>query len=239
MRKYADTSEAPDAFGKKERTSARARGRSGVVDNQAAAWDVVFEHNQTSKCGTNHRSQPCADEKETAPALNIAVPRLQQLWPSRDAGSSAIRGKLGMTLPPNTCNKSADRIPLSHKIDGVDRAPQFVANCRFHWPGDPVRHCPRFRPCLPAEGIRRYVPGLYFLGLPWQHRRGSALLGFVHDMPHPADPDHQPRPGRAARRPARFPAAGVTGPAEPAGEYSAPHSEATLRARLIREGGTS
>ncbi|HEY3089244.1 MAG TPA: NAD(P)-binding domain-containing protein [Jatrophihabitantaceae bacterium] len=25
------------------------------------------------------------------------------------------------------------------------------------------------------------VPGLYFLGLSWQHTRGSALLGFVHD----------------------------------------------------------
>ena len=25
------------------------------------------------------------------------------------------------------------------------------------------------------------VPGLYFLGLPWQHTRGSALFGFVHD----------------------------------------------------------
>jgi putative flavoprotein involved in K+ transport len=25
------------------------------------------------------------------------------------------------------------------------------------------------------------VPGLYFLGLPWQHTRGSALLGFVGD----------------------------------------------------------
>ncbi|HEY1002607.1 MAG TPA: hypothetical protein VGD83_23495, partial [Streptosporangiaceae bacterium] len=24
------------------------------------------------------------------------------------------------------------------------------------------------------------IPGLYFLGLPWQHSRGSALLGFVH-----------------------------------------------------------
>jgi putative flavoprotein involved in K+ transport len=32
------------------------------------------------------------------------------------------------------------------------------------------------------------VPGLYFLGLPWQHRRGSALLGFVHeDAAHLAD----------------------------------------------------
>jgi len=24
-------------------------------------------------------------------------------------------------------------------------------------------------------------PGLYFVGLPWQHTRGSALLGFVKD----------------------------------------------------------
>jgi putative flavoprotein involved in K+ transport len=25
------------------------------------------------------------------------------------------------------------------------------------------------------------VPGLWFIGLPWQHTRGSALLGFVGD----------------------------------------------------------
>jgi putative flavoprotein involved in K+ transport len=32
------------------------------------------------------------------------------------------------------------------------------------------------------------VPGLYFLGLPWQHNRGSALLGFVGaDAAHIAD----------------------------------------------------
>ena len=45
------------------------------------------------------------------------------------------------------------------------------------------------------------VPGLYFLGLPWQHRRGSALLGFVQeDAAHLA--------GRVtSRAPARQPAA--------------------------------
>jgi putative flavoprotein involved in K+ transport len=26
---------------------------------------------------------------------------------------------------------------------------------------------------------RSAVPGLWFIGLPWQHSRGSALLGFV------------------------------------------------------------
>ena len=28
------------------------------------------------------------------------------------------------------------------------------------------------------------TPGLYFLGLPWQHTRGSALLGWVKDDAH-------------------------------------------------------
>jgi putative flavoprotein involved in K+ transport len=32
------------------------------------------------------------------------------------------------------------------------------------------------------------IPGLFFLGLPWQHTRGSALLGFVrHDAAWLAD----------------------------------------------------
>ena len=31
-----------------------------------------------------------------------------------------------------------------------------------------------------AVGVTE-VPGLYFLGLSWQHTRGSALLGFVND----------------------------------------------------------
>ena len=43
------------------------------------------------------------------------------------------------------------------------------------------------------------TPGLYFLGLPWQHSRGSALLGFVrHDAAWLADHIRAHRP-RAAR----------------------------------------
>jgi putative flavoprotein involved in K+ transport len=45
------------------------------------------------------------------------------------------------------------------------------------------------------------VPGLYFLGLSWQHTRGSALLGFVnHDAAHLADQiaTHRPAAGSAA-----------------------------------------
>ena len=42
-------------------------------------------------------------------------------------------------------------------------------------------------PVLDADGRLRHrrgvtdVPGLYFLGLSWQHTRGSALLGWVKD----------------------------------------------------------
>jgi putative flavoprotein involved in K+ transport len=52
------------------------------------------------------------------------------------------------------------------------------------------------------------VRGLYFLGLSWQHTRGSALLGFVNDdAAHLADriTEHQHATatgdGRAARQP--------------------------------------
>ena len=38
-----------------------------------------------------------------------------------------------------------------------------------------------------ARGVTA-APGLYFLGMPWQHTRGSALLGWVkHDAQHIAD----------------------------------------------------
>jgi putative flavoprotein involved in K+ transport len=55
------------------------------------------------------------------------------------------------------------------------------------------------------------VPGLYFLGLSWQHTRGSALLGFVDD-----DAAHVTR--AAARN-----SAPVPGPRGPLDAQAAPH----------------
>ncbi len=46
-------------------------------------------------------------------------------------------------------------------------------------------------------------PGLYFLGLPWQHTRGSALLGWVKDD---AEYLAQEIAGRHAHSPQRLPA---------------------------------
>ena len=51
-------------------------------------------------------------------------------------------------------------------------------------------HAPVFGADGSVEHVRGVtaVPGLYFLGLPWQHSRGSALLGWVqHDALHLAE----------------------------------------------------
>ncbi len=56
------------------------------------------------------------------------------------------------------------------------------------------------------------VPGLYFLGMPWQHTRGSALLGWVKD-----DAEHIARhiQAHAGRRPSNDRGADVRMPAHP------------------------
>ena len=48
---------------------------------------------------------------------------------------------------------------------------------------------------LHSRGVTE-VPGLYFLGLPWQYTRGSALLGWVrHDAEYiAARIEHRPAP---------------------------------------------
>ena len=52
-----------------------------------------------------------------------------------------------------------------------------------------------------AVAVATGLPGLYFLGLPWQHTRGSALLGFVaYDAAFIAghlDGDVEPSAGRS------------------------------------------
>jgi hypothetical protein len=64
-------------------------------------------------------------------------------------------------------------------------------------------------PVLVVGGVTD-VPGLHFLGLRWQHSRGSALLGFVHeDAAYLAD-------RITSRAPAGQPAADPSVPGEPA-----------------------
>jgi len=53
--------------------------------------------------------------------------------------------------------------------------------------GDQPDHCAVELPVTGEDGALRHrrgvtdVPGLFFLGLSWQHTRGSALLGFIAD----------------------------------------------------------
>ena len=60
------------------------------------------------------------------------------------------------------------------------------------------------------------IPGLYFLGLPWQHTRGSALLGFVAD-----DAAHVA--AHAARTAAAMNSGRVPGPRGAPDAQAAPH----------------
>ena len=65
-------------------------------------------------------------------------------------------------------------------------------------------------PVFDADGRLRHrrgvtdVPGLYFLGLSWQHTRGSALIGWVKDdAEFIAGADRGTRAAREARRTAQ------------------------------------
>ena len=50
---------------------------------------------------------------------------------------------------------------------------------------------PGRRSTSPNRATKTNLPGLYFLGLYWQHTRGSALLGWV--KPTPSTSPHRSR----------------------------------------------
>src|SRR4029077_10561975 len=88
--------------------------------------------------------------------------------------------KLGIRMPPRATGAPAAARPFAARselaADGVVWATGFRLDHRFlELPvfddGGRVRH---------RRGVTD-VPGLYFLGLLWQHTRGSALLGWVKD----------------------------------------------------------
>ena len=101
------------------------------------------------------------------------------LW--RDIGSSPREIKRhGVALKPRAVSAServvrfADGSELA--VDGVIWATGYQPD--YSWIRAPV---------LDPKGLANHrrgvtdVPGLYFLGLTWQHTRGSALIGFVKD----------------------------------------------------------
>jgi putative flavoprotein involved in K+ transport len=84
----------------------------------------------------------------------------------------------GVTLLPRAVSASGRTVSLADggttDADAVVWATGFRADSGWlDVPGAVVDGVPAHR-----RGVSP-VPGLYFLGLPWQHTRGSALLGFV------------------------------------------------------------
>jgi putative flavoprotein involved in K+ transport len=109
------------------------------------------------------------------------------------SSTKALRRR-GVAFGPRVVSCSTDGVTLA---DGHRIAPRSVIwatgfRSDYSWidvPGALADGMPVHR-----RGVTD-VPGLYFLGLPWQHTRGSALLGFVkHDAAflaghlQPADP---------------------------------------------------
>jgi putative flavoprotein involved in K+ transport len=96
-------------------------------------------------------------------------------------GSSPRRlGRLGVELKPRVISASGRTIRFA---DGGELEVDAVIWATGYRPD----HSWIDLPVFPSNGSVRHergvtdVPGLYFLGLTWQHTRGSALLGWVKD----------------------------------------------------------
>ncbi len=109
--------------------------------------------------------------------------RLGQKLSRRDTliGSSprALK-RAGVKIKPRVSDASGRTVSFADgsdlSVDGVIWATGFGLDHSWIQP-----------PVATADGAVRHrrgvteIPGLYFLGLPWQHTRGSALLGWVND----------------------------------------------------------
>ena len=123
--------------------------------------------------------------------MNVTVSsRIGQRLKDREAliGSSprAAR-KSGITIHPRATHATGSTVAFADgsrlDVDAVLWATGFDRD--HEW-----IHAPVFdhRGGLIHERGVTPSPGLYFLGMPWQHTRGSALLGWVkHDAQHIAE----------------------------------------------------
>jgi putative flavoprotein involved in K+ transport len=96
------------------------------------------------------------------------------------SNSRELRNRYGVTLKPRAAGAKGRAVTFA---DGTKLEFDAVIWATGYRPDHAWIELPIFNP----EGRVRHrrgvtdVPGLYFLGLPWQHTRGSALLGFVKD----------------------------------------------------------
>jgi putative flavoprotein involved in K+ transport len=69
---------------------------------------------------------------------------------------------------------------LGSNMSSVDQTQQRPTGYRYDYSWLHIPGVVRDGHVVHQRGVIE-VPGLYFLGLSWQHTRGSALLGFVND----------------------------------------------------------
>ena len=91
-----------------------------------------------------------------------------------------LRNRYGVTVKPRATGAKGRAVTFA---DGTELEVDAVIWATGYRPDHSWIDLPIFNP----DGSVRHrrgvtdVPGLYFLGLPWQYTRGSALLGFVKD----------------------------------------------------------
>ncbi len=115
-------------------------------------------------------------DRELADRPAHAGPRdADRLEPARRAPAPGIQLLHGRTVAA-----SGPRVTLRRRRPAGSRAPSSGRPASSSTTRCPAARLRRRRP--PRAPARRHrVTGLYFLGLPWQHTRGSALLGWVKD----------------------------------------------------------
>jgi len=96
------------------------------------------------------------------------------------SGPRELRNRYGVTVKPRVIGANGRAVTFA---DGTELEVDAVVWATGYQPDHSWIELPIFNP----DGRVRHrrglteVPGLYFLGLPWQYTRGSALLGFVKD----------------------------------------------------------
>jgi putative flavoprotein involved in K+ transport len=96
------------------------------------------------------------------------------------SNSRELRNRYGVTLKPRATSANGRSVTFA---DGTE----LVVDAIIWATGYRTDHSWIELPIFNPDGSVRHrrgvtdVPGLYFLGLPWQYTRGSALLGFVKD----------------------------------------------------------
>jgi putative flavoprotein involved in K+ transport len=123
----------------------------------------------------------------TRPADSFLARRMRSRGDLVIGSSTKALVRAGVRLRPRVVSASADGLTYADGTTGHAGAVVWATGFRNDYSWIDVPGLVRDGRVEHKRGVTE-IPGLYFLGLPWQHPRGSALLGFVrHDAAWLAD----------------------------------------------------